>query len=253
MVHIELVPTLAAMAEVYRLPREGGAASPRFKRYLELVPRLHGLAAYNPMAGPHALETTEQLIAVDAEATALEGAREVASLCDYPDPITISVVMCAPGGWTDRLATEIQHRTAGRPSSGHGLVLHWARETPTAEQIRREAIAEAVRVMAVGVRGRRESVATLLHREGLAYALGGNPYGLMTVEDQHAVPDAVEVLGASEALSDMTAVLYGDAAAAALGWTTAGIGEHGGYRWAIDQAGRRITDVGAPSALRAFL
>lgn len=251
MAHIELVPTIATMAEIYRLPREGGAASPRFKRYVALVPRLYGLAAYNPMAGPHALETTEQLLAVDAEAVALEAASEVANLCNYPDTITLAVVLCAPGAWTDRLATEIQHRTTGRPPAGRGLVLHWTRETPTAEQIRREAIAEAVRVMAVAVLGRRESVASLLHREGLAYALGGNPYGLVTAEDEHAVRDAVEVLGASEEMGDMTAVLYGDAAAAALGWTPVGIDEHGGYRWAIDQASRQINDVGAASALRA--
>jgi hypothetical protein len=250
--HIELVPTLATMAEIYRLPREGGAASPRFKRYLEHVAQVYALAAYNPMAGPHALETTEQLILVDAEAIALEAASEVAALCRYPDTITLSVVLCAPGGWTHPLATEIEHRTTGRPPSGHGLVLHWTRQTPTAEQIRREAIAEAVRVMAVGVLGRRESVASLLHREGLAYALGGNPYGPMTSEDERGVRDAVDVLGTSEAIGDMAAVLYGDAAAECLGWTPLGITEHGGYRWAIDQAGRRIEDVGAASALRAM-
>ena len=248
---IQVVPTLAAMAEIYRLPREGAAASPRFKRYLELVSRLHWVAAYNPMAGPHALETTEQLLAIDAEAVALEAASAAVNLCRYPDPITLAVVLCAPGGWTDRLATEIQHRTAQRPPSGHGLILHWTREMPTAEQIRREAIAEAVRVMAAAVHGRRESVASLLHREGLAYALGGNPYGPVTAEDEHAVGDAVEVLGASEQMGDMTAVLYGDTAAASLGWTPAGIAEHGGYRWAIDRAGRRIKETDAPSTLRA--
>jgi hypothetical protein len=62
---------------------------------------------------------------------------------------------------------------------------------------------------------------------GLANALGGNPYGPVTVEAQHAVGDAVDVLGASEVLGDMTAVLYGDAAAAALGWAPVGIAEHG--------------------------
>jgi Arc/MetJ family transcription regulator len=252
MAQIQLVPTLATMADIYRLPREGGAASLRFKRYVELVPGHYGLVAYNPMAGPHALETTEQLLAVNAEAVAIEAAREAVNLCSYPDTITLAVVLCAPGGWTDRLATEIEHRTAHRLPSGRGLVLHWTRETPTAEQIRREAIAEAVRVMARAVQGRRESVRSLLHREGLAYALGGNPYGPVTAEDQHAVGDAVEVLGASEAIGDMTAILYGDAAAAALGWTPAGIAEHGGYRWAIDEAGRRIEDLGAPAALRAI-
>jgi hypothetical protein len=250
MSHIAVVPTLAAMAEIYRLPREGGAASPRFKRYVELIPRVYELAAYNPMAGPHALETTEQLLAVDAEEVAFDAASEVADLCNYPDPITLAVVLCAPGAWTDRLATEIEHRTTGRPPSGRGLVLHWTRETPTAAQIRREAIAEAVRVMAVAVLGRRESVADVLHREGFAYALGGNPYGPVTAEDEHAVRDAVDVLGSSEQMSDMTAVLYGDPAATALGWTPAGIGEHGGYRWAIHRAARQIDDHGAPSALR---
>jgi len=226
---IQLVPTLSTMAEIYRLPREGGAASPRFKRYLELVPHSYGLVAFNPMAGPHALETTEQLLAVNAEAVALEAASEAASLCRYPDPITLAVVLCAPGGWTDRLTTEIEHRTFRRASSGHGLVLHWTRETPTAEQIRREAIAEAVRVMVVALRAGGESVASVLHREGMAYALGGNPYGPVTAEDEQAVGDAVEVLGSSEKMADMTAVLYGDRAATALGWAPAGVAEHGGH------------------------
>jgi hypothetical protein len=248
--HIQLVSTLATMAEIYQLPREGGAASPRFKRYLELIPGCYELVAYNPMAGPHALETTEQLLAINAEAVALEAAREAASLCSYPDPITLAVVLAAPGAWTDRLTSEIEHRTWRRPPSGHGLVLHWTRETPTAGQIRREAIAEAVRVMAVALRESGESVASLLHREGLAYALAGNPYGPVTPDDDQAVGDAVEVLGASGKMADMAAVLYGDPAAAALGWPPAGVAEHGGYRWAIARAERRIKDAGASAVLR---
>lgn len=117
MAHVQLIPTLSTMAEIYRLPREGGAASSRFKRYLELIPSNHALVVYNPMAGPHALETTEQLLAVNAEAVAMEAASEAANLCGYPDTITLAVVLCAPGGWTDRLVTEIEHRTAHRSPS----------------------------------------------------------------------------------------------------------------------------------------
>ena len=251
MAQIELVPTLATMADIYRLSREGGAASPRFKRYVDVVPRNHALAAYNPMAGPHALETTEQLLAVNAEAVALEAVNDVVDQCHYSERITIAVVLCSPGLWTDRLATEVEHRTAHRLPSGHGLVLHWTRETPTAEQIRREAIAEAVRVMAIAEHGTRESVRSVLHREGLAYALGGSPYGPVTEEDRHAVGDAVAVLGASEELGDKAAVLYGDSAAAALGWTQTGVAEHGGYRWAVEEAERRINEESTPSVLRA--
>jgi hypothetical protein len=130
-------------------------------------------------------------------------------------------------------------------------VVHWTREPPTAEQIRREAIAEAVRVMATAERGTRESVRSVLLREGLAYALGGNPYGPVTDQDREAVGSAVEVLGASEELGDKAAILYGDPAAAALGWTQAGVAEYGGYRWAVDEAARRILNDGAAAALRA--
>jgi len=58
------------------------------------------------------------------------------------------------------------------------------------------------------------------------------------------------VLGSSEKMADMTAVLYGDRAAAALGWAPVGVAEYGGYRWAIDRAERRIKDGGAPAAVR---
>jgi hypothetical protein len=196
--------------------------------------------------------TTEQLLDMNAETVAMEAAREAVNLCNYRDPITLAVVLCAPGAWTNRLTTEVEHRTKHGLPPGCGLVLHWTRERPTAEQIRREAIAEAVRVMVLAAPGRREAVRGLLDREGLAYALGGNPYGPLTAEDQQAVGDAVDAPGESDSISDMTAILYGDAAAVALGWTAAGITEHGGYRWAIDEAERRISDIGAPSVLRAI-
>lgn len=249
MADIRLMPTLATMADVYRLPREGGSASPRFRRYLELVTNNLSLAAYNPMAGPHALETTGQLLAIDAEAVAAEAARETADLCGYADTIAMAVVVCSPGTWTDRLSTEVEHRTTRRVP-GTGLVLHWTREIPTVEQIRREAIAETVRVMLV-TGDRPESVRRLVLREGVAYALGGNPYGPATDEDRQAVAEALEVLGDSAALGDMTAILYGDAAAATLGWASAGIADYGGYRWAVDRARQRIEALGAPSALLA--
>jgi hypothetical protein len=203
------------------------------------------------MAGPHALETTEQLLAINAEAVAIEAPRDAVNRCHYSGGITLAVVLCAPGLWTDRLTTEIEHRTAHLLPPGYGQVLHWTRESPTADQIRREAIAEAVRVMVLAERRTREAVRSVLYREGLAYALGGNPYGPATAEDRRAVGDAVEVLGGSEELGDKAGILYGDAAAAALGWTQAGVAEHGGYRWAIEQAERRITEEGEMVRLTA--
>jgi hypothetical protein len=50
------------------------------------------------------------------------------------------------------------------------------------------------------------------------------------------VGDAVALLGASELRGEIAAVLFGDAAALALGWTPLGLPWHAGYRWAIARA-----------------
>lgn len=68
--------------------------------------------------------------------------------------------------------------------------------------------------------------------------------------DRDAVGDAVEVLGSSEELADKAGILYGDAAAAALGWTQVGVAEHGGYRWAVAEAERHINEQGAAATPR---
>jgi hypothetical protein len=45
-------------------------------------------------------------------------------------------------------------------------------------------------------------------------------------------------------------VLYGDPAAIAHGWAPLGIGEHGGFRWAVRIAEDLIRRVGAPAAIQ---
>ena len=97
-------PTLAFMAGIYRLPREGGASSPRFKAYHAHVARVHGLAAYNPMAGPHALEAVDRLLALDAKTIAARAASETTERFAYAGPVTLAVVLCAPGAPLGRAA-----------------------------------------------------------------------------------------------------------------------------------------------------
>ena len=62
-----IAPTLARMAGIYALSRNGGGASPRFAAYLAEVEHHWGLAAYNPMAGDAASDTVDALVALDAE------------------------------------------------------------------------------------------------------------------------------------------------------------------------------------------
>jgi hypothetical protein len=61
-------------------------------------------------------------------------------------------------------------------------------------------------------------------------------YRLDRAGEAALVGDAVELLGASEQRGDIAAVLFGDPAALALGWTPLGLPWHAGYRWAIARA-----------------
>ena len=218
--------------------------------YVALAANGWGFSAYNPMAGPHAFEAVQQLLAIDAERLAYEAASEVAAGCAYRGDFTLAVVVSAQGIWTDRLATEVQHRTVAERKAGHGLVLQWSKEPVSVDCVRREATAEAVRVMWTALHPARPTLASVLAREGLAYALAGSLFGEPTDTDGRRVEEALGVLGTSTDVGDIAPVLYGDPAATAHGWPTLGIGEHGGSRWAIAHAEASIRGVGAGAVLR---
>ncbi|MDB4913446.1 MAG: hypothetical protein JWM95_1090 [Gemmatimonadetes bacterium] len=224
------------MAQIYALSRSGGPASERFTAYVARVEHEYGLVGYNPMAGPHALEAVQQLLALDAEAIAFEAASEVAARCGYGDAIMLAIVLASPGMWTDRLSTEVQHRTVAKRTAGRGFIYQWTREQFDAPSVRRESAAEAVRVMWTATHGAARTVRAVLAREGLAYALSSNPYGDATPDDTARVEEALAVLGESTELSDIAGVLYGDPACDAHGWPLLGIPEYAGYRYAIKRA-----------------
>ena len=206
-----VVPTLEVMADVYRRSRDGGNESDRFRAYVAAARRRAPIAGYNPMTGRPVLETVEALLAIDAEAIV----DEVAG----PD-VDLFVTVATPGMWTDRISTEVHHRL-GPPT---GQVLLWTGEDPSAASVRREAVAQLVRVRAAPVKTVREAAA----REGEAYAragLSGTPHGL--------VAEALDVVGDDEGVGTMAALLYGDEVAVALGWTPLGLPWLAGYEHAI--------------------
>ena len=241
-------PTLERMARVYALSRAGGLNSPRFVAYRLQVERHWGLAVFNPMAGDAAAAAVHALIGLQAEDIAAATASDMLALCDWHAPVTLAVVVATPGMWTDRLATEVRHRTHADRRDAHGEILLWADDPPSVEAIARESIAEAVRTMWTSLHGATRSLHAVLAREGLAYALAGTappqqPNSLVVAE-------ALGVLGDTEALGDIVAVLYGDGAAVTLGYTPLGLAERAGYGFASERAAALIAGVGAAQALR---
>ena len=248
-----IAPTLDAMARIYTLPRDGGANSERFSAYRAIVGQGWGLPAFNPMAGQHAADGVAQLIGLDAEALAAESAQTVMRACDHDADVTLAVVLASPGLWTDRLATEVEYRTSAPRREGHGMVYQWTRESADAAALRREAIAETVRVMWTShhaPKGTVPSARAIVRREGLAYALAESPYGELRPDESRAVADALDVLGVSTAAGDKGSILYGDPVAITHGWAPLGIAEHAGFRWAVHDAQQLIDRVGAAAAMR---
>jgi len=202
------------------------------------------------MAGPPALAAVQQLIALDAERLASDAAQEIADRCEFDGEVTLALVVASPGMWTDRLATEVQHRTLRARRAGHGEVLLWSGDVNDDALVLRESAAETVRAMWTSTHGAATTLGEVLAREGLAYALASSPYGACARSDELSVDEAIAVLGDTTTLGDIVAVLYGDAAAVALGFTPLGIAEYAGFRWATERASKRIDHVGAREALR---
>ncbi len=158
-----VAPALDLMAEVYRLDSRGGAGSVRFRRYTSLC-ETHPVHLYNPMTSkPEALETVVRLIELDAEQIVgrLVGERG------------ISLAVLTPGAWTDRLFTDIEHRTKALPFVGF-----WAGESVDPETIVSATTQQLVRLDWQRRPGSAESVASLTAQEGLALrAAGVSPVG----------------------------------------------------------------------------
>lgn len=249
---VTIAPTLETMAGIYRLTREGRAKSPRFVAYLAHAEREWGFSAYNPMAGPPALDLVKQLLSLGAEGLAQDSAQKVVEQCEFHGPITLAVVVASPGMWTDRIATEVQHRMAGKHTNHSGTVLCWPGEPVNADTIRRESIAEAVRTMWTRLRGPAVTLQSVLSQEGLAYALHPEPFAGLVGEAGDggvSVEQALTVLGDSPEIADIVGVMYGDEAARHLGWTPLGVADHAGYRWAVARAVDAAARIGAPALL----
>jgi hypothetical protein len=257
---VKMIPTLALMAQTYRLSRAGGSSSPRFQFYLGHVEKQWGLMAYNPMAGPVALQTVERLIELDAEALALAAATAAASACEFADEITLALVVRTQGMWTDRVGTEIEQRVVSVRRDKHGVIDVWSGEPLNGDDVRRESAAEAMRVVLNTFHGQPRSLRGVLEREGLAYAVATLTTGVdpkfgktSTTHEARAVEEALELLSDSTQHSDIAGVLFGDSVSTAMGWTPLGIPDRAGYRWAIGRALQAIEENGLPNALRRTL
>lgn len=119
---ITVAPTLAFMADVYRRPTTGGRESDRFTFYVRAAAESLPVHGYNPMTTKPVLETVEALIDIEAEDRLVTVANDTANRLGYAIDAEMHITVATPGMWTDRLATEVDHRLRAPDPGG---VLLW--------------------------------------------------------------------------------------------------------------------------------
>ena len=247
--HITLIPTLEAMAGVYRLPTEGGPSSARFRAYVStMLDNGVPAAGYNPMTSKPVGETIDALLAIDAEAIAADAVREHARLLALDGDLVFFVTVGTPGIWTNRATTEVEHRLAPTNwSGGPGSILLWTGEDVSEAVVVREAVAQLVRAAWMGVHWTPPVTASeAAGQEGIAYALSGTP-GRRSA----SVADAIEIVGPDPALATKAALLYGDQLAAEMGFLPLGLATNEGYEHVIAVAREALSTSDAGDLLRA--
>jgi len=245
---VRIAPTLAAMADIYQLSTDGGPESPRFTKYVELNRDGYPVAGFTPMTtSDDTVETIQALIELDAEELASETANECARDLGLRADIGLSITVATPGMWTDRLATEIEHRIGGRRWSE---ILVWSGEEVDADRLRLLTKAQMVRAGWATIHQPPRTVAQLAGQEGLAGAVT-QPEGEAAPAPDPAVAEVLATIGDDAHMATRASFLYGDEVAQKMGWTPLGIGPSAGYAHSIAVALETLRSKTASKLLRS--
>lgn len=226
---VTIIPTLETMAGIYRLPRDGGAGSERFRRYVDMCRAVPPLSAYNPMTGKaEALGTVEALLAVGAEQLAAD-AFDDTHLCT--GNLELAVVVLTPGAWTDRLFTDVRNRR-----DGIGAVWFWSDEPADEKTVRAAARAEAVRTAWRQAHGPAESLWEYAAQEGLARRVASPGLCAIDPAEHQRVREVLDIAGPEVDDHTLIAFTFGDDRVEAHGWQGLGLSGDMGVRVCSERA-----------------
>jgi hypothetical protein len=194
------------------------------------------------------VKTVEALIELDAEEVASATANDWARELGLRDDIGLSITVATPGMWTDRLATEIEHRIGGRRWSE---ILVWSGEEIDADRLRELTRAQLVRAGWATIHQPPRTVAQLAGQEGLAGAVIADAEADDRPTPDPAVAEVLATVGDDAHLATRAAFLYGDEVARKMGWTPLGVGPSAGYAHSIGAALEVLRSKTASKLLRS--
>ncbi|WP_309719525.1 hypothetical protein [Armatimonas sp.] len=228
----EYIPLLRKQLEIYTLPR----GFERFQSYIQTIVNETGddtalapLAAMNPMGKEHCNALLEQYLApeIDAERLAQEALSEFAT--DATLRVSLVLIDDAKGGWTNRTDYEYKLRTqlgVGLKRSGWLSVMLWTSATPSAKVVveaTRTTLRRALHVLAYGD---PKTLREILQQE----VATRTQFPALDPEELAYTHDALAPLLETpvENMPVIVAALFGDTAAASLGYPTLGLSDNAG-------------------------
>lgn len=249
---LSFVPLLRVQRELYAMPR----GMERFREYIKtMVDAETGdlalpLVAMNPMGKDHVPALIDDYLALGAEDIAAEAVRGAGSSLSaagrsapVADPamespsyrVALVVSDDLKGGWTNRWASEYSHRIeyAAITKRGWLVGILWTSEPASAQAVR-DAVQTAIyRAEYLRTHAAPVTLGEMLDQEGYAMARAGCTTPQLDDDDLAYTRSVIKPhLGATDRAT-VIACLFGDRAAAALGYPPQGLSDRAGLALAL--------------------
>ncbi len=235
---LNLLPMLEVQRDLHRLPR----GPERFKSYIQTITGGKDeiqipLVGMNPMGKEHVASLIDELMSWDAESFTQEILQELApdlSFLSYELQLGLVLTDDLKGGWTNSILTDYAQRFENDYDLKHGwaLVPIWTSQSWSKEGLRLAILTTLYRTLYKLRHGLPETLAEMLRQEGLASVFAGE---ILTLEPE-LLDYSKEVITphlASAHKPICVACLYGDEAAASVGYSVLGLPEKAGFALAF--------------------
>jgi hypothetical protein len=247
---LTFVPLLRVQRELYAMPR----GMERFREYIKtMVDAETGdlalpLVAMNPMGKDHVPALIDDYLALGAEEIAEEAVRSVrgaGSLDPAAAKYRIALVVSddLKGGWTNRWASEYSHRIEGAAITKRGWLVGilWTSEPASPQNVRDAVLTSIHRAEYLQTHAAPATLGEMLDQEGYAMARAGCTTPQLDDDDLAYTRSVITPhLGAADRAT-VIACMFGDRAAAALGYPPQGLSDRAGLALALSNARTEVT------------
>ena len=234
------VPLLRIQRELYARPR----GMERFREYIKTMTDAETgdlalpLVAMNPMGKDHVPALIDDYLALGAEEIAEQAVQSVRTKSETPYRVALVVSDDLKGGWTNRWASEYAHRIEYQAISKRGWLvgLLWTSEPASGQNVRDAVLTSIYRAEYLQTHAAPRTLGEMLDQEGYAMARAGCVTPQLDEDDLAYTRSVIKPhLGATDRAT-VIACMFGDRAAAALGYPPQGLSDRAGLAMALSQA-----------------